>query len=116
MCRVFLLTPPLLLAAALVVGCGGTGPTPPPPTADEVAAERAKLSSADRALVDAQEWCAVNIEERLGAMGPPVKLELKGQPVFLCCQGCKRKAEADPDKTLKVVADLKAKKAAEPGK
>jgi hypothetical protein len=31
----------------------------------------------------------------------------------VCCKGCWRKAESDPDKTLKTVADLKAKKAAE---
>ena len=114
----------VLLAGAVVAaggGCGGGRPEPPPPAgavapsagaADEVAAERAKLSPDDRALVDAQEWCAVSTDERLGAMGPPLKLDIKGQPVFVCCKGCKRKAEADPEKTLKAVADLKAKKAA----
>ena len=79
---------------------------------DDVAAERAKLSPEDRALVDAQEWCAVSTDERLGAMGPPLKLDINGQPVFVCCKGCKRKAEANPDKTLATVAELKAKKAA----
>ena len=114
----------LILGGAVVVasGCTGDRPTASPATGaavaarpeakDEVASERAKLSSEDRALVDAQEWCVVSTDERLGSMGPPIKLDVKGQPVFVCCKGCKRKAEADPDKTLKNVANLKAKKAA----
>lgn len=106
------------LAALAFAGCGGGGagtPTTvqPATSSDAVAEERAKLSPDDRALVDAQEWCAVSTEERLGSMGPPVKINLNGQAVFLCCNGCKRKAEADPEKTLKVVAELKAKKVAE---
>jgi hypothetical protein len=41
-------------------------------------------------------------------MGPPVKLVIKGQPVFLCCGGCEKKALANPDKTLAKVEELKA--------
>jgi hypothetical protein len=106
------------VAVAVGSGCSGGKPVSPPAVAsstgakDEVATERAKLPPEDRALVDAQEWCVVSTDERLGSMGPPLKLDIKGQPVFVCCKGCTRKAEADPDKTLKTVADLKAKKAA----
>lgn len=75
----------------------------------EIAEERAKLSPEDRALVEAQEWCVISSQERLGSMGAPIKLTIKGQPVFVCCGGCKRKAEADPDKTLAKVEELKAK-------
>ena len=77
-----------------------------------VAAERAKLSPEDRALVEAQEWC-VESNERLGEMGPPIKLMVKGQPVFVCCDGCKKDALKDPDKTLAKVEELKKKKAEE---
>ena len=42
-------------------------------------------------------------------MGPPLKVTVKDQPVFLCCKGCQKKALADPDKTLAAVAELKAK-------
>lgn len=113
-----------LMASAILAGCGDSrsaGPASPGPVAapaapagggDEVAAERAKLSPDDRALVDAQEWCAVSTDERLGSMGPPIKLDVKGQPVFVCCAGCKKKALANPDATLARVAELKAKKAA----
>ena len=114
-----------ILGAAALSGCGGASSSPPakevPAAAtkgevDEVAAERAKLSAEDRALVDAQEWCVVSNDERLGSMGAPIKLDIQGQAVFVCCKGCVRKAEADPEKTLKVVAELKAKKAAAPAK
>lgn len=108
-----------LPAALVVTGCNTnkdkpqadapTGQTKP----DEVAAERAKLDPTDRALVEAQEWCVVQTDERLGSMGPPMKLDIKGQPVFICCKGCKRKAEADPEKTLAKVEELKAKAKAE---
>ena len=49
-------------------------------------------------------------DERLGSMGPPLKLDIDGQPVFVCCAGCKKKALADPKATLAKVAELKAKK------
>jgi len=42
-------------------------------------------------------------------MGVPVKITLKGQPVFLCCAGCEDRAKADPDKTLEKVRKIKAK-------
>jgi hypothetical protein len=79
--------------------------------AKEIAANRAKLSPADQKLADAQEWCVVNNEERLGGMmGVPVKLTIKGETVFLCCKSCKSDAEKDPEKTLAKLAELKAKK------
>ena len=108
-----------LLAASVLTGCTNNTNTPQASTPkeeliqDDVAVERAKLTSADRALVDAQEWCVVSNDERLGSMGTPIKLDIKGQPVFICCTSCKRKAEADSDKTLAKVEDLKAKAKAE---
>lgn len=94
-----------------------TEPTKPKrDVSDGVAAERAKLSAEDRAIVEAQEWCVVSTDERLGAMGPPLKLDIKGQAVFVCCNGCKRKAEANPDKTLAKLTELRTKKAAEASK
>ncbi len=110
----------VLLATLILTGCNGnkatphtnaaTGPSKSEETMpNEVAVERTKLSPADRALVEAQEWCVVSTEERLGSMGPPVKLEVRGRSVFICCKGCKRKAEADPEQTLAKVEELKAK-------
>lgn len=75
----------------------------------KIEAARAKLSAEDRALADEQDYCAVMTKNKLGGMGKPFKVMVKGQPVFLCCESCKSTAEDDPDKTLKTVAELKAK-------
>jgi hypothetical protein len=69
----------------------------------------------DKALAEAQGYCPVMPDTKLGEMGEPVKVMVKDksgieQPVFVCCKGCKRKALANPDKTLAKVAELKAAK------
>jgi len=58
--------------------------------AAELEAQRSKLNADDRKLVEAQEWCVVQSDERLGSMGPPIKLTIKDTPVFICCGGCRR--------------------------
>ena len=88
---------------------------PPPSAAGEKADDRtdapsgleadvksslAELPPEDRQLAAAQRFCAVLDKSRLGAMGTPVKLLLEGQPVFLCCEGCREKALADPQGTV----------------
>jgi Cu(I)/Ag(I) efflux system membrane fusion protein len=74
----------------------------------DVKAALAKLSPDDRRLAEAQGYCAVQEESRLGSMGVPVKITLKGQPVFLCCRGCIAEAQAHPDQALARVEKLKA--------
>jgi multidrug efflux pump subunit AcrA (membrane-fusion protein) len=69
----------------------------------------AKLSPEDRALAVDQKFCAIQNDTLLGEMGVPVKVMLEGQPVFLCCKGCKKEAEADPAKTLAKAKELRAK-------
>jgi len=63
-------------------------------------ANMARLSPADRMLAEAQRYCAVRDGNELGSMGTPVKLMLEGEPVFVCCAGCKKSATADPKATL----------------
>lgn len=36
----------------------------------------------------------------LGGSGAPVTVTLKGEPVFVCCPACAKKAQKDPDKVL----------------
>jgi multidrug efflux pump subunit AcrA (membrane-fusion protein) len=72
-------------------------------------ANLAKLPLEDRKLAEAQRWCAVQTDQLLGSMGKPVKLMLKGKPVFVCCAGCEDEAREDPAKTLATVEKLKAK-------
>lgn len=69
----------------------------------EIRRALAKLSAEDRKLAEAQRFCPVLADSRLGSMGVPVKLMINGQPVFICCEGCEKKARANPGKTLKAV-------------
>ena len=65
----------------------------------KIAAELAKLSAEDRALATKQKTCPVT-GELLGSMGAPIKIDVKGQPVFICCEGCKEDLLAKPDEYL----------------
>jgi uncharacterized protein (TIGR03000 family) len=76
-----------------------------------VAENLAKLGPDDRKAAQAQRFCAVQEGVRLGSMGVPVKVTVRGQPVYLCCEGCEDKAKANPDRTLEKVKKLKVKKA-----
>ena len=68
----------------------------------------AELSPEDRKEAETQKFCAVMNTSLLGSMGAPLKLDVKGQPVFVCCAGCKSSALKNPDETLATVAKLKA--------
>jgi Cu(I)/Ag(I) efflux system membrane fusion protein len=81
-------------------------PTTPQDEDANVKAYLAQLSTPDRRLAEAQKVCPVQ-KNRLGTMGTPVKVLLKGQPVFLCCTGCVKDAETDPDKALATAAETK---------
>jgi YHS domain-containing protein len=101
-------------AAALVVvggfawaGCSSK-PAAAPAAADGAAKEASaaaipegfeKLSEADRAAALAQKVCPVS-DAKLGEMGTPFKVTVKGRDVFLCCQNCKDDLLKDPDKYL----------------
>jgi YHS domain-containing protein len=74
----------------------------------EVSAALAKLNDTDRVVAESQKFCAVMTDSVLGSMGTPVKVDVNGEPVFLCCKGCKSKALRNPEETLAMVAKLKA--------
>jgi len=74
----------------------------------EYRANLAKLSDEDRRLAEAQGYCVV-MGEPLGSMGPPLKVMLKEQAVFICCKGCEKKALSKPDAMLAKAEELKAK-------
>lgn len=79
----------------------------------KVKAAMAKLSPDERKQAEEQLLCPVT-DEPLGSMGVPLKIQVKEQPVFLCCKGCIEDAQAHPDKTLAKVAELKAKSKSTP--
>jgi membrane fusion protein, copper/silver efflux system len=67
----------------------------------------AKLSTEDRALAARQVFCAVLQGSRLGTMGVPLKLQIEGTTVFLCCPGCRAQALSNPKATLAQAARLR---------
>jgi membrane fusion protein, copper/silver efflux system len=63
-----------------------------------------ELPEADRKPALVQRICPVT-GQQLGSMGVPVKITLRGKPVYLCCKGCMGKALRNPDEMLKKLAE-----------
>jgi hypothetical protein len=111
--------------ALFLVGCKNSSGEKPRASGNAVEQETdeaqiktnlAALSPEDRKLAEEQKFCAVENENRLGSMGTPFKVMVNDQPVFLCCKGCRKKALAEPEKTLARVKELKSKAAGSPTK
>jgi Cu(I)/Ag(I) efflux system membrane fusion protein len=71
----------------------------------EMIAALSKLSVEDRVLVERQQFCPI-AESRLGLMGTPKKVDVNGTFVFICCDACRARLLADPDKYLAKLAAL----------
>ncbi len=88
-------------------------PAPATPKSDrekKIEAALAKLTEADRKLAAEQRFCVILPKSRLGSMGTPVKIEIEGKAVFLCCEGCRKTALADPEETLKKAEEMRKRK------
>lgn len=61
--------------------------------------------------------CVVS-DEKLGSMGKPHIVKIKGREVQLCCDGCEKDLKKNPDKYLKKLdeAEKKAGKKSEKSK
>jgi Cu(I)/Ag(I) efflux system membrane fusion protein len=103
---------------SIYIGSGGKNnpvpvtaarPSDPQDRDEKIVRALAKLAPADRALAQAQKWCPIQEENLLGSMEVPVKIELNGQPVLLCCKLCIAKAQENPKSTLMRVAELSLK-------
>jgi Cu(I)/Ag(I) efflux system membrane fusion protein len=92
-------------------GASSVRPSTPDDEEAKVKVALAKLSTEDRRLAEAQKFCPVLQDSRLGSMGVPTKVMVEGQPVFLCCDGCVKGALAKPRSTLEKVEKLKNAKA-----
>jgi Cu(I)/Ag(I) efflux system membrane fusion protein len=98
-------------------GSGSKGPagatvrpsTPEDEDAKVKAAIAALPTEADRKLAQAQGYCPVLKNNRLGSMGVPFKVLLGKETVFLCCSACEEKARGRAAETLKTVEQLRAK-------
>ncbi len=77
----------------------------------EIAEAFAPLTPADRELAEAQEICPVT-EVRLGtmSMGTPIRVEVDGQAIMICCEGCRNPLIGDPAKYQQVLLDYESKK------
>ncbi len=56
----------------------------------------AKATKADAAAIARQKDCPV-MDESLNEMGGPWKVYAKGQPLFVCCKGCIKKIQKNPN-------------------
>jgi hypothetical protein len=104
-----------------LTGCSAPSEHPRalPPSQAEAAREEAKirrslddLGPMDRVRAETQKYCAVREQTRLGSRGTPIQIQIKGQPVFLCCQLCAKEARDNPERTLAIASKLKEKNAA----
>ena len=71
----------------------------------EMLVEINKLPSGQAELAVAQGFCPI-ADSRLGAMGVPIPVDVNGQTVFICCEGCRADLLGDPAKHLKHLAEL----------
>jgi hypothetical protein len=97
----------------LAAGCTTTAPQPPQDKEAKIKAALAQLDPDDREAAEEQKYCAVQTSNRLGSMGKPIKLTIKDETVFLCCDGCEKTALKDPDKTLARVEEVRIRAALE---
>lgn len=79
-------------------------PQPSAPQADqseqpEITAALSELSAEDRRLAERQRVCPVT-GMQLGSMGIPIKVNVDGRNVFICCEGCRARLLAEPTKYL----------------
>lgn len=70
-----------------------------PADLENAKAELTKLPPAERASAEKQRVCPVT-DKMLGSMGPPKKVEVSGQQVWICCDGCLEELQTNPDKYL----------------
>jgi Cu(I)/Ag(I) efflux system membrane fusion protein len=73
----------------------------------EMLTEINKLPPDEAALAIKQGFCPI-ADTRLGEMGVPIAIDVNGQSIFVCCEGCRADLLQDPDKALKHLAELQA--------
>ena len=62
-------------------------------------ASLAKCSPEDAASAEKQQFCPVS-GDMLGAMGAPIKVDVDGQQVWICCEGCRDPLLENPSEYL----------------
>jgi hypothetical protein len=91
--------PPVTTAPAPADGAATDTMSPEIIAASEITAAMAELDDADRTAALAQKICPVS-DEPLGSMGTPLKVDVAGRTVFICCDGCRDSLLKEPEKFL----------------
>lgn len=87
------------IGAPMMIAGDGPSFAPPMTPVDEGNDGVGELSPEDAQLVAKQGICPV-AEMELGSMGMPVKVMVEDRPVFICCEGCRKRLLAEPAKYL----------------
>ena len=74
---------------------------------EAIAAAMSELSEEDRILAERQEICPV-ANMRLGSMGAPKRVLVNDTPVFICCEGCRKRLLNEPDKYLTMLEEYQS--------
>lgn len=91
------------------LGSAGCGSSSPPengnskkvsPAQETQQKNLQKLPIVDRSAAERQRDCPVS-GKPLGSMGKPLKVVVKNQTVWICCESCKESLLETPDKYLK---------------
>ena len=69
----------------------------------------AKATKADEKAIAALKTCPVSNED-LGSMGGPLKVTRGEKSTFICCKGCLKQIQANPDKYFGKVAAAPSEK------
>jgi hypothetical protein len=81
--------------AAAYFGASRSAPAAPAPAGKDGAG----ASWADAAAIARQGRCPVT-GLKLGSMGEPPAVAIRGRTVYICCEGCRSKLEGEPDEYL----------------
>jgi hypothetical protein len=84
----------IFMAAVMVMGL----------SASVLAADKKEEKKSDYPLTT----CVVS-DEKLGSMGKPHIVKVKGREVQLCCDGCEKDLKKNPDKYLKKLDEAEKK-------
>lgn len=80
-----------------------------PGLSPELLAELDRLPAGDRSIALEQVICPVT-DLKLGSMGVPPKVMVNGQPVFLCCEGCRESLLKDVNAHLEKLQQYRSGK------
>ena len=75
------------------------GPPPAPRRVVPASLSITRSTAADQTAIDAQRGCKVT-GASLGSMGAPIKVTRGDRAIFLCCQSCVKRVQANPDRYL----------------